>query len=160
MQKIKRCGYFLHTRADIHTNTPGTLRTLLSCDPQGYRPAQTFTPPGAGSVFQAFPQAGRLRRAPSPKNVHNTAWPGGPRRRDQPLSGLCPITVRPRTSDLARSPGSRCARVAGRSVRPTCDLNPPEGLAGRAPRPSPRRGLVRICGAGRARARSRSDRRV
>ena len=49
----------MHTRADIHTNTPGTLRTLLSCDPQGYRPAhQTFTPLGPARFSRPFPMPG------------------------------------------------------------------------------------------------------
>ena len=124
----------MHTRADIHTNTPGTLRTLFSCDPQGYRPDhQTFTPPRAGSVFQAFPHPVRLPRAPSPKTgPHIAAWPLGAQGGGTSRPRACgPITVRPRTLDLVKCPGSPCARVAGRSVQPTCHRNPPEGLAGR-----------------------------
>ena len=143
--------YFSHTRADGHTNIPGTLRILV-CDPQGYRPDHlTFTPPRAGSVFQAFPHPVRLPRASSPTTgSHIAAWPRGAHGGGTSRPRAVVRSLSPANFGLGEVPG-KPLREGGGSIRTA--RRPPKPARGkpaeeRKPQARPRQHLRRWACAG------------
>lgn len=146
----------MHTRADVHTNIPGTLKFSSAIPKVIGLTTKRSPPPRAGSVFQAFPHPVRLPRASSPTTgSHVAAWPREPTAADgRPRAVVRSLSPANRTWRGPREAPARGGGSIRTAHRPPKPARGPRGKPAeeRKPQARPRQHLRRWACA-RARAR-------